>query len=213
MRLVRVKELARPGQGNPGELDDAARVGKLRALVAKAKRQGYLRTWRRGKTVWDYLRGKKVLAIAAEVEVARAEWHLVAAAPAARSHRAVFRFPGAAQRRADIGRSRDRHVTGPWRLHSLLWRPAHTPSPRANAPVSGSRFRGEEEEQETRGARDESAAQRCFVDCTGRSPCHSAPCRSAHPPVDRDGDGHHARGDEHHLELPTSSLRSTSSRR
>ena len=47
-------------------------LAQLRALIVKAKKQGDLRTWRRGKAVWDYVSGKKVMTIAAEFEVARA---------------------------------------------------------------------------------------------------------------------------------------------
>jgi transposase len=41
-------------------------------LIVKAKKEGDLRTWRRGKAVRDYINGKKVLAIVAELEVVRA---------------------------------------------------------------------------------------------------------------------------------------------
>jgi transposase len=73
VRRVRVKKApARPGKAIQTKWTTRRELAKLRALVVKAKKQGDLRTWRRGKAVWDYLNGKKVLAIAAEFEVARA---------------------------------------------------------------------------------------------------------------------------------------------
>lgn len=73
MREVRVKaEPAQPGKAIQAKWTTRRELAKLRALIMKAKKQGDLRTWRRGKAVWDYLRGKKVIAIATEFEVARA---------------------------------------------------------------------------------------------------------------------------------------------
>ena len=73
MRRVRIKKApARPGKAIQAKWTTRHELAKLRALMVKAKKQGDLRTWRRGKAVWDYLNGKKVLAIAAEFEVARA---------------------------------------------------------------------------------------------------------------------------------------------
>jgi hypothetical protein len=73
VRLVRVKEApAQPGKAIQAKWTTRHELAKLRALIVKAKKQGDLRTWWRGKAVWDYINGKKVLAIAAEFEVARA---------------------------------------------------------------------------------------------------------------------------------------------
>jgi transposase len=51
---------------------DAARAGQAARVDRESEEQGDLRTWRRGKAVWDYVNGKKVIVIAAEFEVARA---------------------------------------------------------------------------------------------------------------------------------------------
>jgi transposase len=73
VRLVRVKkEPAQPGKAIQAKWTTRRELAQLRALIVKAKKQGDLRTWRRGKAVRDYLSGKKVLAIAADFEVARA---------------------------------------------------------------------------------------------------------------------------------------------
>ena len=72
MRLVRVKdEPAQPGKAIQAKWMTQRELAKLCALIVKATKQGDLRTWRRGKAVWDYVRGKKVMATAAEFKVAR----------------------------------------------------------------------------------------------------------------------------------------------
>jgi len=53
-------------------MDDTARAGQLRAQIVKARKQGDLRTWGRGKAVRGYVSGKKAMVIAAQFEVARA---------------------------------------------------------------------------------------------------------------------------------------------
>ena len=66
----------------------------------QAKKQGDLRTWRCGKAVRDYLHGKPVRAIAAELEVVRASvnqwlrWYDTAGTEALRPRKA----PGPAPR-------------------------------------------------------------------------------------------------------------------
>lgn len=73
MRQVRIKdEPAQPGKAIQAQWTTRRELAKLRALIVKTKKQGDLRTWRRGKAVWDYINGKKVIAIAAGFEVARA---------------------------------------------------------------------------------------------------------------------------------------------
>jgi transposase len=73
VRLVRIKETpAQPGEAIQAKWTTRRELAKLRALIVKAKKQGDLRTWRRGKAVRDYINGKKVLVIAAELEVVRA---------------------------------------------------------------------------------------------------------------------------------------------
>ena len=73
MRRVRVKKApAQPGKAIQAKWTTRHELAKLRALIVKAKKQGDLRTWRRGKAVRDYINGKKVLVIAAELEVVRA---------------------------------------------------------------------------------------------------------------------------------------------
>ncbi len=73
MRPVRIKdEPAQPGKAVQARWTTRHELAKLRALVVKAKKQGDLRTWRRAKAVRDYINGKKVLVIVAELEVVRA---------------------------------------------------------------------------------------------------------------------------------------------
>ncbi|TMQ14319.1 MAG: hypothetical protein E6J90_04210 [Deltaproteobacteria bacterium] len=73
MRLVRIKdEPAQPGKAIQAMWTTRHELAKLRALIVKAKKQGDLWTWRRSKAVRDYINGKKVLAIAADLEVVRA---------------------------------------------------------------------------------------------------------------------------------------------
>ena len=101
MRLVRIKdEPAQPGKAIQAKWTTRHELAKLRALITKAKKQGDLRTWRRGKAVRDYINGKKVLAIAAELEVVRASvnqwlrWYDTAGAEVLRPRKA----PGPAHR-------------------------------------------------------------------------------------------------------------------
>ena len=82
MRLVRVKEPAQPGKAIQAKWTTRHELAKLRALIVKAKKQGDLRTWRRGKAVRDYINGKKVLAIVAELEVVRGAYKASAFADA-----------------------------------------------------------------------------------------------------------------------------------
>src|SRR5258707_8060844 len=73
VRLVRVKKApAQPGKAVQAKWTTRHELAKLRALIVKARKQGDLRTWRRGKAGRDYINGKKVLAIAAEFGGARA---------------------------------------------------------------------------------------------------------------------------------------------
>lgn len=73
MRAIRIKAApAQPGKAIQAQWTTRRERAKLDALVVKAKQRGDLRTWRRAKAVRDYLNGKKVLTIVAELEVARA---------------------------------------------------------------------------------------------------------------------------------------------
>ena len=45
--------------------------GRLRTLLARAQRRGDLQTWRRAKAVLGYLRGKRVVELAEELNVTR----------------------------------------------------------------------------------------------------------------------------------------------
>jgi len=67
-----IKEPAQPGEAIQAKWTTRHDLAKLGALIVKAKKRGDLRMWRRGKAVRDYIGGKKVLAIAAELEVVRA---------------------------------------------------------------------------------------------------------------------------------------------
>jgi hypothetical protein len=58
--LVRVKdEPAQPGKAIQAKWTTRRELAKLRALIVKAKKRGDLR---RGKAMWDYVNGKKVMA-------------------------------------------------------------------------------------------------------------------------------------------------------
>jgi hypothetical protein len=60
VRLVRVKKApAQPGKAIQAKWTTRHELAKLRALIVKARKQGDLRTWRRGKAVRDYINGKK----------------------------------------------------------------------------------------------------------------------------------------------------------
>lgn len=109
MRLVRVKDApAQPGKAVQAKWTTRSELAKLRALIVNAKKQGDLRTWRRGKAVRDYLNGKTVLAIVAELEVVRASvnqwlrWYDTAGTEALRPRKAPGPAPrlDAAQREA-----------------------------------------------------------------------------------------------------------------
>ena len=73
MRPVRPRtERAKPGQAIQAKWLTRHEMAKLNALVVRAKKEGDLLTWRRAKAVRDYIRGKPVLALVGEFEVARA---------------------------------------------------------------------------------------------------------------------------------------------
>src|SRR5688500_18262001 len=73
VRLVRINdEPAQSGKAIQAKWTTRHELAALRALIVKAKKQGDLRRWRRAKAVRAYINGKKVLAIAAELEVVRA---------------------------------------------------------------------------------------------------------------------------------------------
>ena len=73
MRLVRPRtERAKPGRAIQAKWLTRHEMAKLNALVVRAKKEGDLLTWRRAKAVRDYIRGKSVLTLVGEFEVARA---------------------------------------------------------------------------------------------------------------------------------------------
>ena len=73
MRPVRPRtERAKPGQAIQAKWLTRHEMAKLNALVVRAKKEGDLLTWRRAKAVRDYIRGKSVLTLVGEFEVARA---------------------------------------------------------------------------------------------------------------------------------------------
>jgi len=73
VRPVRPRtERAKPGQAIQAKWLTRHEMAKLNALVVRAKKEGDLLTWRRAKAVRDYIRGKPVLALVGEFEVARA---------------------------------------------------------------------------------------------------------------------------------------------
>lgn len=99
MRSKRIKdERAKPGKAIQAKWTTRHELAKLNALVVKAKKDGDLLTWRRAKAVRDYIRGKPVLTIVAELEVVRASanqwlrWYDTAGTEALRPRKA----PGAA---------------------------------------------------------------------------------------------------------------------
>ena len=101
MRAKRIKdERAMPGKAIQPRWTTRHELAKLNALIAKAKKEGDLLTWRRTKAVRDYIRGKTVLTIIAELEVVRASvnqwlrWYDTAGTEALRPRKA----PGPAPR-------------------------------------------------------------------------------------------------------------------
>jgi transposase len=73
VRPKRIKdERAKPGKAIQPRWTTRHELAKLNALIVKAKKEGDLLTWRRTKAVRDYIRGKAVLTIIAELEVVRA---------------------------------------------------------------------------------------------------------------------------------------------
>lgn len=73
MRPVRPRtERAKPGQAIQAKWLTRHEMAKLNALVVKAKKEGDLLTWRRAKAVRDYIKGKSVLTLVGELDVARA---------------------------------------------------------------------------------------------------------------------------------------------
>ena len=62
---------ARNGEAIRSERRTRPEMRRLRRLLAKAEKQGDLKTWRRAKAVEGYLRGDRVIAIAGQLGVTR----------------------------------------------------------------------------------------------------------------------------------------------
>jgi transposase len=103
------KKRAKPGKAIQAKWTTPHELAKLNALVVKAKKERDLLTWRRAKAVRDYILGKTVLTLVAELDVVRASvnqwirWFDTAGTEALRPRKA----PGAApklteQQRAEL---------------------------------------------------------------------------------------------------------------
>lgn len=62
---------SRNGEAIRASMRTPARVGKLRAFVAEAEKKSDLGEWRRGRAVLGYLDGRRVIELAAELDVTR----------------------------------------------------------------------------------------------------------------------------------------------
>ena len=62
---------SKKGQAIRRERRTRAERGRLRTLLKHAKRSGDLRTWRRAKAVLGYLKGRRVIELASELDVER----------------------------------------------------------------------------------------------------------------------------------------------
>jgi transposase len=111
MRPIRPrKKRSKPGKAIQAKWLTPHERGKLRALIATAKKAGDLKTWRRARAVWGYINGKSVLKLVEELDVVRASannwirWYDAGGTEALKPRKA----PGAApklseQQRAELG--------------------------------------------------------------------------------------------------------------
>ena len=62
---------SKKGQAIHAERRTRAERGRLRTLLKRAKKSGDLQTWRRAKAIVGYLQGRRVIELAAELDVER----------------------------------------------------------------------------------------------------------------------------------------------
>lgn len=108
MRPIRPKKKrSKPGKAIQAKWLTPHELAKLRALIATAKKAGDLRTWRRARAVWGYIKGKSVLKLVEELDVVRAavnqwiRWYDTSGTEALKPRKA----PGAAPKLSEEQRS------------------------------------------------------------------------------------------------------------